>query len=251
MEAVLHHQQYDVVVIGGGCAGVAAAAGAARNGVRTLLVDAGPTVGGELLSGMTIDGAINARGEWIVGGVLNELIEELEKLDGYVGAFNDWRLIRYICFDPVVMQIAVMNVLRRYGVDVLLHTMMENVILDGGGRAKGVVLRNKRGRAVVEAAAFVDCSGDGDLCAMAGAPFELGTPDGELQPVSLIFRMSGVEPMPLLAFVREHPDYVAIGESEVIRGGRTDEEIVEELYKQGQPTVFLRRSRRGCRKASK
>lgn len=239
MEAAMRHVQADVVVVGGGCAGIAAAAGAARNGARTLLIDAGPSLGGELLSGMTIDGAINARGEWIVGGVLDELIEELKKMDGYVGAFNDWRLIRYVCFDPVVMQIAIMNVLRKYGVYVLLHTTMENVVTEGG-RVRSIVIRNKGGRTVVNAEAFVDCSGDGDLCAMAGAPFELGSPEGELQPVSMIFRMTGVETLPLLEFVRQHPEHAAIGESEEIRGGRTDREIVEELYKQGQPTVFFK-----------
>jgi len=234
-----HEPDYEVIVVGGGSAGIAAAAGAARNGARTLLIDAGPALGGELLSGMTIDGAINARGEWIVGGVLGELIDELKKLDGYVGAFNDWRLIRYVCVDPVAMQIAVMNVLRKYGVDVLLHTTVEDVVMDGE-RMTGVVIRNKSGRSVLGAGAFVDCSGDGDVCALAGAPYEIGSPSGELQPVSMIFRLAGVETEPLLDFVREHPEHVAVGESEEIRGGRTDRELVEELYRQGQPTVFFK-----------
>ncbi|MFD0960596.1 FAD-dependent oxidoreductase [Paenibacillus chungangensis] len=230
---------YDVVVVGGGSAGIAAAAAAARNGARTLIVDAGPTLGGELLSGMTIDGAINARGEWIVGGVLDELIEELKQLDGYVGAFNDWRLIRYVCIDPVMMQMAVMNVMRKYGVDILLHTIVEDVVMENG-HAIGLVIRNKGGRRIINVKAVADCSGDGDVSAMAGAPFEIGSPEGELQPVSMIFRMSGVETEPLLEFVRDHPEFVAVGESEEIRGGRTDKEIVEELYKQGQPTVFFK-----------
>src|SRR5690554_5898221 len=97
LESALNYQQYDTVVVGGGCAGVAAATGAAKNGARTLIIESGHSLGGELLSGMTIDGAINARGEWIVGGVLNELIDELKKMNGYVGALNDWRLIRYVC----------------------------------------------------------------------------------------------------------------------------------------------------------
>lgn len=231
--------KYDTVVVGGGSAGISAAASAAKNGSRVLLIEAGSVLGGEMLSGMTIDGAVNARGERIVGGILDELIEELKLMDGYVGIFNDWRLIRYICIDPVVMQMAVMKVLSKYGVEILLHSVMEDVIVRDGTVEK-IVIYNKKGKSYVEAGNFIDCSGDGDLCAMAGAPYELASSDGELQPVSLMFRMSGVETEPLLRFVREHPEYVAIGESDVIRDGRTDKVIVEELYKQGQPTVFFK-----------
>lgn len=239
MQQILHHKKYDTVVVGGGCAGIAAAVGAAQNGANTLIIDAGPTLGGELLSGMTIDGAINARGQWIVGGVLNELVDELKKLGGYVGAFNDWRLIHYVCIDPVITRIAIMNILRRWGVDVLLYTTAQSVVMDGQ-KIEAVVISNKSGQTVVRAGAVVDCSGDGDICAMAGAPFEIGSPDGQLQPVSQMFRVMGVETLPLLDFVRQHPDYVAIGESEAIRGGRTDEQIVQEIYDQGQPTVFFK-----------
>ena len=49
-----------------------AAAAAGKNGKRTLLVEAGPMLGGELLSGMSIDGALNACGGCaaLVGQVL-------------------------------------------------------------------------------------------------------------------------------------------------------------------------------------
>ncbi|HOB21493.1 MAG TPA: FAD-dependent oxidoreductase [Bacillota bacterium] len=231
--------KYDAVVVGGGSAGIAAAASAAKEGARTLLVEAGSNLGGELLTGMTIDGAINARGQWIVGGILTELIEELKRMDGFVGAFNDWRLIRYLCYDPVVMQFAVVNVLNKYGVDFLLHTVAEQAVVEDGA-VKELIIHNKSGKSKVEADCFIDCSGDGDLCAMCGALYEVGSPNGDLQPVSMMFRMSGVEAEPLLRFVKEHPEHVALGESDEIRGGRTDEEIAEELYKQGQPTVFFK-----------
>ena len=39
--------QYDVVVAGGGTAGVAAAAGAAMAGAKTLLIERNPYLGGE------------------------------------------------------------------------------------------------------------------------------------------------------------------------------------------------------------
>jgi flavin-dependent dehydrogenase len=64
----MRHQHYDVVIVGGGASGVAAAIAAADTGAQTLIIDAGPILGGELLSGLPIDGALNARGQPILGG---------------------------------------------------------------------------------------------------------------------------------------------------------------------------------------
>ena len=52
--------------------------------------------------------------------------------------------------------------------------------------------------------------------------------------------MAGVDSAALLSYVREHPESVAVGESDAIRGGRTDREITEEIYRQNQPCVFFK-----------
>jgi len=41
---------------------------------------------------------------------------------------------------------------------------------------------------------FVDCSGDGDLAAWAGAPFEVGDRDGNMLYPTMMFRVNGVDP---------------------------------------------------------
>src|SRR5690554_2664263 len=99
-------EHYDVVVLGAGSAGVSAAVTAAKCGQRTLLIESGPMPGGELISGMPVDGAVNARGEWILGGVPREFFEECERLNGYIGPINDHRLIYYVAFDPEIMKVA-------------------------------------------------------------------------------------------------------------------------------------------------
>ena len=76
----------DLVILGAGASGIAAALSAARAGVNTVLVDAGPIPGGELISGMAIDGALNGRGEWIMGGVGREILAECESLGGDIYA---------------------------------------------------------------------------------------------------------------------------------------------------------------------
>jgi len=232
-------REYDVVVLGAGSAGIAAAVAAARNGARTVLVEGGPTLGGELLTGMTIDGAINGKGEQIIGGVLNDLLAICREMGGFVAPLNDWRLIQYFAYDPEIMKIAIPQLIYDAGVDVLLYTTAEDVVRKGE-EISGVVVRNKTGRTLLTAKAFVDASGDADLCYMANAPMLPDEGPGNPQPVSMMFRMAGVETEPLLRFVQQNPDYVAVGESDAIRGGRTDQQIVDEIYKQGHPCVFFR-----------
>ncbi|MCC6533140.1 MAG: FAD-dependent oxidoreductase [Burkholderiales bacterium] len=239
MTQTLKHLQFDVVVIGGGASGVAAAAAAGKNGMKTLLVEAGPMLGGELLSGMSIDGLLNARGQYVVGGISDELLAECKDMDGFVGPLHDYRLICYVCCDPEVMKIAVLRVLDRYRVKPLLYTLAEDVVMENG-RVSGVILVNKSGRTLVSAKYFLDCSGDGDLAAMAGAPFEVSDASGELQPLSIMFRMANVDNAPLLEFARDHPENLAVGESDYIRGDKTDADLAREIYRQGQPCVFFK-----------
>ncbi|MHB2166887.1 FAD-dependent oxidoreductase [Alsobacter sp. R-9] len=231
--------EFDVVVLGGGSAGISAAVAAARSGARTALIEAGPMLGGELLTGMTVDGAINGRGEDTVGGVLNDLMALCRDMGGFVAKLNDWRLIQYIAYDPEIIKIAIPQLVFGAGVTVYLQTFAEDIV-QSAGHVTGVVVRNKGGRQMLLAKAFVDASGDGDLCAMAGAEMLSVERDQKPQPMSMMFRMSGVETSALLSYVRAHPECVAVGESDAIRGGRTDREITEEIYRQGQPCVFFK-----------
>jgi hypothetical protein len=232
-------EHYDVVVVGAGSAGIAAAVASARNGARTALVEAGPMLGGELLTGMTIDGAINGRGEPTVGGIMDELLDLCRAMGGFVAPLNDWRLIHYVAYDPEFMKMAIARLVFESGVDVWLHTFADETVTRDG-HVEGIVVRNKSGRTLLSAKSFVDASGDGDLCAMAGAPMLTVDRNEKPQPISMMFRMSGVETEPLLRFVRDHPENFALGESDAIRQGRTDGEIAEELYRQAQPCVFFK-----------
>jgi len=235
----IDHQTFDVIVVGAGSAGISAAISAATAGARTALVETGPMLGGELLTGMTIDGAINALGEQVSGGMLDRIIEGMRDMGGFVRKLNDWRLIQYVAYDPEIMKIVIPKLVYDAGVSVFLNTMAEDVI-HHAGNVRGVMIRNKSGRSLLSAKVVIDCSGDGDICAAAGSEM-LPRAEGErLQPVSMMFRMAGVETGELLDFVRDNPAYFALGESDAIRGGRTDTEIARELHRQGQPCVFFK-----------
>lgn len=235
MAQTLREQHYDVVVVGGGAAGITAAAAAAKNGARTLVIDAGPMLGGELLSGIAIAGCVNARGEWVVGGLVREFIDECDKMGGLVGDFCEWRLNWLVCCDPEIMKLAIPRVLKRHGVTLLLYTFAEDVIVDNG-RITGVIVLNKSGRTLITAEQFIDCSGDGDIAMLAGAPFQAGDKDGNFQPISLVFRMSGVEKEPLFRFIRDHPENIVIGDNPIYPDKQT---CIDNLIKAGYPRVFF------------
>ncbi len=239
MAQQLREEEYDVVVVGGGCAGIAAATSAAKNGAKTLLLEAGSMIGGELTTGLCVDGALNARGEWIVGGILKEMLDEHQRLGGYIGPIKDWRLIWYVCIDPEIMKIAVSNVVRRAGVNVWMYSFAEDVIVHNG-RVTGVVVINKRQRTLVRAKVVIDCSGDGDVAMLAGAQAMVSNELGEYQPLTMLFRMSGVESEPLLRFCVEHPENLAVGESEWMGSELTPRECAQKLYDQGQPAIFFK-----------
>ena len=61
-------------------------------------------------------------------------------------------------------------------------------------RINAVLVETKAGRQAVRANVFIDCSGDGDLAAWAGAPFEVGDSEGHMLYPSMMFRLNGIDP---------------------------------------------------------
>src|SRR3954465_7590717 len=66
--------------------------------------------------------------------------------------------------------------------------------MERAGSIGAIFVETKSGRQAVMAKIFIDCSGDGDLAAWAGAPFELGDDEGHLLYPSMMFRLNGVDP---------------------------------------------------------
>lgn len=235
--AAINKISCDVVILGGGASGIGAALAAARNGSSVIIVDAGPMVGGELVSGIPVDGCISSAGEWVVGGVVRELFDECERLGGYIGPINDFRSLNVVAVDPEIMKIAVIGLLHRAGVRLMLYSFADNVVMEND-RIVGLLVAARGRRYLLEASVFIDASGDGDLAIAAGATFDKGDPDtGELQPLTLMFRMVGVDTERLLRFVRDNPENAGLGEFKGL--GKSRAECAQALYEQGLAKVFL------------
>ncbi len=193
--------EFDVVVLGGGPAGIAAAASAARGGSSTLLIERYGFLGGMgTAAGVTNFCGLhaNVHGEvlQVVHGIADELLARLARLGGLSephALFNG--KIKAQAYDNAALKVAADEIVIASGARLLFHTQAVGVAMRGAGEIEALLIENRSGRGAVRAKIFIDCSGDGDLAAHAGAPFEKGTgPGGMLYP-STMFRVNGVDPV--------------------------------------------------------
>jgi len=200
--------RHQVVVCGGGPSGVIAAAAAARSGADTLLIERYPFLGGNGTAGLMTcyNGFRNQRPPealQTVKGIPAEYIAELVRLGGIADedsyphaghgvAKGD--LPYCIGFDPEAAKVASLNLLKKEGVKLRLHSWAVAPMLDGS-RVVGVICESKSGRQAIAADIVIDATGDGDMAARAGAPFMKPAESSEKRDrmgTSLMYRVGGV-----------------------------------------------------------
>jgi len=229
---------YDVVIAGGGTSGIIAAIAAGRMGVKVLLVERLDILGGELLSGLQLNGTKNVLGEWLIGGIPMEIINKCKEIDKFTECVFDWRLIWAYEVDPILLQLIIVDTLREAKVDVLLHTIATDVITKNN-EVKALIATDGFNNFIIHGKRFVDDTGDGGIAVKSGAMFDFSkyTIKGEVQPISIIFRMNNIDIKRLLEFIRKHPKDIMLRESPIIK--KTREECAEEVFKRGYPIACL------------
>lgn len=180
---------FDVAVCGGGPAGFIAAISAARNGAKTILIERYGFLGGmATLSHVSPITTFSKKGERIIGGIPLEFAKEMEKLNGADTSYQSGR----VPFDTEIYKLVAQRMTLNSGVTLLLHSYVSGCTLDNN-RLDTVIVHNKSGEQRIKARYFIDCTGDADLAHMAGFPCRTGGDGEELQPMTLWFRLGGVD----------------------------------------------------------
>lgn len=214
--------EFDVVVVGGGPAGIMAAASAARTGHSVILLERYGFLGGAgTAGGLSTFCGLHAKvyGEHrrVIHGLADELLERLEKLDGLSKphlTINDG--IQAQAFDISAYKLAADELVTGHGARILFHALAVGLVMADEDTIDAVLIESKSGRAAVRGRIFIDASGDGDVAAWAGVPYEKSPGiNGMLYP-SLMFRINGV-------------DAAAAGE----KPWRTVERLMEEAERAG------------------
>ena len=184
-------EAYHVIVAGGEPEGVAAALAAARNGMRTLLVEKGDALGGLMTLGMLnfLDMNLGPKKELLTRGIFEEFYRALgNAFDVEEAKTWFWGKCQA---EP--------------NLTVFLHTEILAPLMDGN-RLTGLRVRRNGQEEIIRGLAVIDATADADVACAAGAPYTTGGEDygaaGTLQGVTLVFEASGVDWQKVVHFLK-------------------------------------------------
>ena len=174
---------YDVIVVGGEPEGVAAAVSAARNGMKTLLIEDDEALGGLMTLGELnfIDMCEGRDGTLLTQGVFKEFYDKVG------GTAFDIEKAKAVFLAMVEDE---------PNLDLLLNTEVTAPTLDAD-TLTGVSVSTDGAEKEYLASVIIDATADADLAAAAGVPYtfageDIGEKDRQMG-VTLVFTLSGVD----------------------------------------------------------
>ena len=171
----------DIFIAGGGPAGVAAGLTAARQGRSVFLAEGHTCLGGMGTAALVPVLLYFSDGiHFLAGGIGEEIYNAMRSrttlyLDNPASVVNINSEVLKRVYDDLVQSA---------GIDFTFQTQVVG-IERAGNRVTHAICSAKSGLFAVQANTFIDATGDGDLAAWAGAPFEKGNENGQMMPGSL------------------------------------------------------------------
>ena len=185
-------KKYDLIVVGGGFAGVCAALESARHGVNVLLVEKYNCLGGAAANCLvtpfmpywTNDPETDEK-HYLTGDMFMTIVEEMLK----AGGMKD----KGLSFDEEILKLVLNRMCAKYGVDLLFNTLVTDAKVENG-KIISIEALGKSQKLELIADNYIDATGDGELAYLSGCEYMLGREQDNLcQPMTLCFRMSGVD----------------------------------------------------------
>ncbi|MFI3286028.1 MAG: FAD-dependent oxidoreductase [Rikenellaceae bacterium] len=161
------YKEFAVAILGGGFAGISAAVAAARHGAKTVLIQNRPVLGGNASSEIRVivNGAYRFKNKF---GVDREtgIIEEILLANRYYNPQRSWSVWDHVIYDYVTSE---------PNLTLLLNTQATEAVMDGNRIKRAICYQSTTESKInIDAKLFVDCSGDGQLAANAGAEYRTG-----------------------------------------------------------------------------
>jgi hypothetical protein len=189
---------YDVIVCGGGTAGIVAAIAAARQGASVLIIEHFGSLGGTQANGWVTPMMPNYSGDHKLNrGIHLEILSAQTKLQ------SPSTEVRHgdVWYDPLMLSHVLDLLVDQSGVTVLLDATLIGV-QKKDQKIRAVEVATRAGHLTISGKAFIDATGDAQLCYYAGAKF-LEDKGGQYQPLTLRFNMGNID---LEAFQRALPE---------------------------------------------
>jgi hypothetical protein len=185
----------EILVVGGGSAGCIAATSAALEGKKTMLVERYGFLGGtstyvlDTFYGFYIPGK---EGRKVVGGIPDKVLNKLFDRKAAILRPNTYGAGTGVTYDPEILKVVWEELLTESGVNILLHSFVVDVVTEDK-KVTGVIIVNKSGFFLVEADIIIDASGDADVVAKAGFPFDGIGGKEAVQSLTTTFRVLNVD----------------------------------------------------------
>ncbi|MBO8138804.1 MAG: FAD-dependent oxidoreductase [Desulfotomaculum sp.] len=178
--------EYDLIVVGSDPEGIAAAVSGARNGLKTLLVDTRPVLGGLMTRGWlnTIDMNYSPGGEILNKGIFLEFFRQVEGDSFDVGT---------------ALKVFNTMVENEPNLSVLLDVKeIKPVTASTAGKTEitGIEVTENNIERHISGKIIIDATQDADIAAAAGVPYSVGMSDMGYQDrfvaVTLVFQLKGI-----------------------------------------------------------